>query len=483
MMDKVEIIREKERGTSNREIAKKLKCDRKTVSKYWNDYQNQKSKLSIPADDYKEIQELITEPPKYDITNRKRRKFTEKMSESLNKILESETTKDKVLGCHKQALTKVQIHTKLKALGYEISLSTVTNEVNLIRNHTKECFIRQNYEFGDRLEYDFGEVNLVIDGIVKTYHMAVISSPGGNFRWSYLYKNQKKDVFLDSHVQFFDMVGGIYREVVYDNMKNVVSKFIGRNEKELNEDLIKMSIYYGFEINVTNCFSGNEKGYVESSVKVLRNAIFSEKYEFNSFLDAREYMTSRLIKFNENSNISEEKECLLPYKPKLEFANISENHVNSYSFVCVDNNFYSVPEYLVGKSVIVKRYYDKIVVFSNNSKVCEHDKLEGFKQIRIDIYHYLNTFLKKPGAVRNSLALKSIPELKEIYDKYYAKRPRKFIQVLIDNRTLEINEIVENFRQNSQINAIDTINSETKIYDATKMQLLKYNSLCLIGGK
>ncbi len=32
------------------------------------------------------------------------------------------------------------------------------------------------------------------------------------------------------------MVGGVYKEVVYDNMRNVVSRFIGRNERELNED-------------------------------------------------------------------------------------------------------------------------------------------------------------------------------------------------------------------------------------------------------
>jgi transposase len=96
------------------------------------------------------------------------------------------------------------------------------------------------------------------------------------------------------------MMGGIYREVVYDNMKNVVTRFIGRNEKELNEDLIKMSIYYGFDINVTNCFSGNEKGYVESSVKILRNQIFATNYRFNTLDDAKEYLNSQLLKLNEN---------------------------------------------------------------------------------------------------------------------------------------------------------------------------------------
>ena len=97
---------------------------------------------------------------------------------------------------------------------------------------------------------------------------------------------------MDSHVRFFEMMVGSYFEVVYDNMRNVVKKFIGKNEKELNEDLLKMSAYYGFRINVTNCFKGNEKGHVEGSVKILRNQIFAENYTFNSLEDAQEYAYS-----------------------------------------------------------------------------------------------------------------------------------------------------------------------------------------------
>ena len=107
------------------------------------------------------------------------------------------------------------------------------------------------------------------------YFMAVFASPAGKFRWCKLYTNQKKPVFMDSHVKFFEYMRGGYREVVYDNMKNVVTKFIGKNEKELNADLVKMSMYYGFSINVTNCFSGNEKGTVEKSVDVLRTELFA----------------------------------------------------------------------------------------------------------------------------------------------------------------------------------------------------------------
>ena len=56
-------------------------------------------------------------------------------------------------------------------------------------------FYQTELRFGDRLEYDFGEVKLVINGIVKRYYIAVLSSPAGNFRWCYLYDNCKKMYF------------------------------------------------------------------------------------------------------------------------------------------------------------------------------------------------------------------------------------------------------------------------------------------------
>jgi hypothetical protein len=52
---------------------------------------------------------------------------------------------------------------------------------------------------------------------------------------------------------------------------------------------------------------------------------------------------------NISSRINDEKLDLLPYKPKLELAKISINNVNKYSFIRIDNNFYSVPEYLVSR--------------------------------------------------------------------------------------------------------------------------------------
>ena len=480
LMDKSSIIKLKEQGYSNRKVEKMLKINRKTIAKYWNEYQTNIEKLNNTKDDLeiKEIQEKIVAKPKYNSKNRVKRKITPEFITALKNILNEELEKEKILGTNKQALTKLQIYELLKKQGFDISYSSVANEIAKIKNSGKECFIRQDYEFGDRLEYDFGEVKLVINGITRKYYIAVLSSPAGNFRWCYLYDNCKKEIFLDSHVRFFKMLGGVYKEIVYDNMRNVVTKFIGKNEKELNEDLVKMSIYYGFEINVTNAFSGNEKGYVEGSVKYLRNKIFAENYKFISEEAAIEYMESQLIKLNENSQIEEEKKHLKIAKPPLELANITSSVVNKYGFIQIENNFYSVPEYLVGRKVTSKIYYNKILVYSDYELICEHKKIDGTKKISADIRHYLKTLSKKPGALKNSYALKSNPILRTIYNKYYIQKPKDFIQIIIENKEKSDKEI-EKILIKKSTNLIVLEEEKNNINNLTRKQTSMYNQIMI----
>lgn len=272
------------------------------------------------------------------------------------------------------------------------------------------------------------------------------------------------------------MIGGVWKEVVYDNMRNVVSKFIGRNEKELNEDLVKMSLYYGFDINVTNAFSGNEKGYVEGSVKYLRNQIFAKNYKFSTVEAAIEYMESILIKLNEGSKIEEEKLYLKVTKPPLELAQIKESTVNKYGFIQIENNFYSVPEYLVGMKVTSKIYYNKILVYSNYEFVCEHQKIDGEKKISADIRHYLKTLYRKPGALKNSYVLKSNPTLKTIYYKYYTQKSKEFIQIIQENKEKNDKEIEKILIETVEKNPENSV-EQNKLNALARSQTSMYNNI------
>jgi len=481
------IITLKRQGKSNREVARETGYDRKTIARYWGLHQSDLETL-YTTDDTKRAQEKITEMPKYDSSGRKPVKYSEAIDAALDVILESEKEKCRQIGeRHKQHLTNVQIHRLICDQGFDIGRTTISEHVREKREKIKEAFIRQEYDYGERLEYDFGEVRLVIGGIAKKYYIAGLGSPAGQFKYGYLYKNQKKDVFMDSHVRFFRMINGVYRSVTYDNMKNVVAKFIGKGEKELNPDLIKMSLYYGFDIDVTNCYSGNEKGYIESSVKAIRNEVFAVRYTFDTFEEAEMYLEKELCRLNKDSLINEELQCLLPARPPLELAKITVQNVDKYSFVRVDNNFYSVPDYMVGREVTVKNYISEIVVFSGMEELCRHTKADGFHEMSADIFHYLDTLMKKPCALKHSKALRCKAELKAIHDRYFSNRTREFILLLREHRGKPVAEIARILEDVGRGSARIVTDAQTGIAENvmrhTYGQLAALSSFFMKGGE
>ena len=65
----------------------------------------------------------------------------------------------------------------IKDKGFDISYPSIAVYVRKKRNINKEFFIKQKYNFADRLEYDFGELKLLIAGKLSKFHLAVLSSP------------------------------------------------------------------------------------------------------------------------------------------------------------------------------------------------------------------------------------------------------------------------------------------------------------------
>ena len=487
IIDKYAIIKLWELGKPIRQIAVELGLHRKTVTRYLDKHKLLIDKLgkTNDKDEILAIQEEITSSPSYEVKNRKRFKYTKEIDDRIDQILQQEDIKNSDLGHNKQKLTILQIHEILVSEGYDISKTTVGVNIKKKRDRKKEVFIRQEYEYGDRVEFDYGEIKLLINGILSKFHLAVFTSPASKFRYAYLYRDQSKDSFTDAHVKFFEMLGGTYREVVYDNMRNVVSRFIGRNEKILNENLLKMSMYYGFNINVTNCFKGNEKGSVENSVKFIRNKVYAHKYKFDSFNEAKLHLQNTLPEINKNCSIETERNFLLPYKPKLEIGIMTAHKVDKYSFIRIENNFYSVPEFLCGRTVNVKKYIDRIIIYSNNTFVCRHDLLHGFNEYCVDILHYLNTLKMKPGALFHSKALASNKAFKYIYHKYYAKQPKLFIDILLKHKGKSISQIenilIQTAKSPSNMNVEEINEMESSILEATVNQLKSISDKLLQG--
>ncbi|MCF2941962.1 hypothetical protein L1N85_26975 [Paenibacillus alkaliterrae] len=129
--------------------------------------------------------------------------------------------------------------------------------------------------------------------------------------------------------------------------------------------------------------------------------------------------------------LEEERPFLFGGLPMFDAARVVHARVDKYATVVVDQNHYSVPDHLVGKLIMVKIYSGRIQCFYEEMKIAEHNRLVGCHEWRLELLHYLETLKKKPGALAGSTALaQAQSHIKNIYETYYSRREKDFIELL-----------------------------------------------------
>lgn len=437
------ILKHVREGKSQRQIYRETGIARETIRKYTRAYESKLRELQIEKGDIEKIDliEDLISVPKYTSSPRTKKAVTTEVVEKLKSFLK-ENEQKRLRGLSKQQMKKIDMYEALLEEGFNISYASVVKAVNSIERKRKEAYIRQEYTPGDVVEFDFGVVKLETeDGILREYQLAVFTSAYGNYRWARLFPKQDTFCFLEAHALFFNHIKGAYKTVVYDNTKVAVRRFVGDKEKEATEALLKLSLYYKFNFRFCNVYRGNEKGHVERSVEYIRRKAFSRNIIFNSLDEANRHLEEILESINlkkiYNSNksakelLDEEKEFLLPEMPIYETAKIQDCRVNKYSSIMIDSCYYSVPDSFVGVMVRCKIYSSKILIYYNEKKIAEHNKVFGTNRWSINIDHYMYTLTRKPKALVNSTAFSQLNyKLRNIYAAYFTNEERDFIKLI-----------------------------------------------------
>ena len=445
IMDKQDIILMYIRDQkSKRSIARETGFARKTVDKYINEYEKQLVELGIDPQDKIKRQELIkelTDKPTYKSSPRTKPVATEKLIKRVQFFLD-ENKRKRLTGLSKQQKKKKDIYETLVEEGFNVSYTTVLRIANKLEATAHEAYIRQEYVPGNVVEFDWGTVKIRINGgAIREYQMAVFTAPYSNLRWAKLFPKQDSQCFVESHSDFFEYVGGSFAQVVYDNMRVAVRKFISKNEKEPTEELLRLSLYYRYKFRFCNIRAGNEKGHVERSVEVIRRKAFSNRDTFASLDEANEYLLKTCESLNNKvyfgktkspyELFQEEKTTLLPTLGKYEAAKMELLRVDKYSTIMVDSCHYSVPDRFVNKIVKCKIYSNDIIIYFEDEKLAHHKKNPGRHQWIININHYLTTLFRKPHALVNSSAFNQLEDnLKKLYEQYFFGKDKEFIQLL-----------------------------------------------------
>ena len=468
-------------GKSQREISRDLGIHRKTVKKYIERYQSgvqacRADRPGKPGTDF--------EGPRYDSSLRQKRKLTEEVVGLIQGYLAENAVKCSQ-GKSKQQMKQIDIHEALVEAGYEISYRSVSGYIRDYLKRSAEVFIRQQYQPGEAVEFDWGEVKVDLDGKTKNMMLAVFTACYSNHRWAMLFYRQDMISFLQAHVSYFAAVGGVSKEMVYDNMRVAVRRFVLKNaDKQPTEDLLKLSAYYQFNYRFCNRGKGNEKGHVERSVEFVRRKAFARVDSFETLEAANAHLwqicdrlNGRTVRGKEESiaeAFAAETACMRPAPPAYQACNLRKLKVNKYSCIRLDNNYYSVLEGHVGRWVKVKVYVHRLEVFDNkNQLLASHDRRHSRDQWYIQLDHYLKTLAKKPGAlVRSEAWYQADPRLHRLFEAHFTQRPKLFIELLLWARKSKIS--IDRVIQACQKARKSSLNSPISL---EKIQLLATNQM------
>ncbi len=418
-------------GKGIREIARETTLSKNTVKRYIREYEGQKVEI-INGGDKSEILLAMNEKPSYNAENRVKTVASDEVIDIINAcLLENEHKRS--IGKAKLCMKGTDIHELLLQEKFEISYQSVTGYIREIRKRKKEAFIKQYYEFGEVCEFDWGDAKLTIGGKEILFKMAVFTLACSNIRYALLYRHEDTQAFVDSHIKFFAFLGKVPHQMVYDNMRVAVAKFVGKTEKTATIALKQMSTYYGFDFRFCNICKGNEKGHVEKSVEFIRRKAYSSVGAFDTISDAAIRLIETVDRLNADKIelLEQEQLAMLDKVPDYSSVIRLTGKVDKFSTICCKQNHYSVPDYLVDKDVDVFVFTDEILIKYNGTEVAKQKRSYENGEYVLDILHYRETLMRKPGAIKNSLCLKQSCELLQIiFDKFFTDRPREFILML-----------------------------------------------------
>ena len=218
--------------------------------------------------------------------------------------------------------------------------------------------------------------------------LAVFTCAFSNYPQAFIYERQDTLAFQESPVRFFDAVGGVYRAMVYDNMRVAVARFAGRHEKEPTRALLEMRGHYRFTHRFRNVYRDNEKGHVERGVEYVRRKAFSLKDDFESVSQAEARLSSTLKDLNARPRQAggrsadelfvREKAVMAPHPASgLICSEEVQLRVDKYASVSYRTNRYSVADHLVGEFVRMKAASRTVEIFHAGTRVGLHARSYG----------------------------------------------------------------------------------------------------------
>ncbi|MFB8000132.1 IS21 family transposase [Streptomyces sp. NPDC056002] len=302
-----------------------------------------------------------------------------------------------------------------------------------------EAFIRQSHQPGLEAEVDFGDVSVKLAGEQVTCYLFSLRLSYSGKAVHRVFASCGQEAFFEGHVHALRTLGGVPRDKIrYDNLKAAVAQVLGLSRARVESDRwIAFKSHFGIESFY--CRPGiegaHEKGGVEGQIGYFRRNHFAPVPEVSSLAELNEMVEQwdlhdgRRRIGTRSQTIDEcfalEQPLLLPLpETPFETGLTFTPRVDRYGQIAVRTNRYSVPVRLIGKRVRVVLHASHLVVYDQNVEVARHERLIAKGQCRLELDHYLEALIRKPGAFPGATALeqaRSAGKFTPLHDAWWAQ--------------------------------------------------------------
>jgi len=250
-----------------------------------------------------------------------------------------------------------------------------------------------NRKPGEIMEVDWaGQTGSIVDTdsgeiISVNIFVAVLPYSGYGYVEGFLSLNQES--WINAHINAYRYFGGVTRILVPDNLKTGVNR-VTKEEAVLNRTYAEMAEHYGTAVIPARVKTPKDKASVEGTVGIISTWILAalRTQQFLSLGELNEAILEKLAEFNNKPFqkkdgsrtllFAEEKPFLmpLPIRP-FELATWKIATVQYNYHISTDGQYYSVPFEYIKQKVDVRITKNIVEVFFDGNRICSHVRLHG----------------------------------------------------------------------------------------------------------
>ncbi len=284
-------------------------------------------------------------------------------------------------------LTAARLYEMVKERGYPGKPSHFRDIVSRIRpSRPAEAYLRLRSTPGDEGQVDWGHFGRIEIGRAKRPLVAfviVLSYSRAVFLRFFL--GQQMSFFLKGHEEAFERWRGVPRNLLYDNLKSVVTT---RERKlvQFNDDFLAFAAHHRFRPQPVGIRRGNEKGRVERTIRFIRTSFFAAR-RFDNLEDLNEQAscwsltTAMERRWPDDDQLSvadafiKEQPLLLPLRDTgYPCHDRKEVKAGKTPYIRFDLNDYSVPHHYARKLLVVLASPDTLRITHGHEVIAEHPR-------------------------------------------------------------------------------------------------------------